>query len=120
MAHCYQVSRLLRSTNDFSTPSNYGNYLVLTGSFSRTFTLPNPPPPNGSCVAIGDFALAGIGSNANVYLTVSSNGLPVDGTTQPATQSQVGWESTLYCSDGSGYWRMGHAVTTPSTIGTVA
>jgi hypothetical protein len=104
-------------TSDFSTPSTYGNYLVLTGPVSRTFTLPNPPPPNGSCVAIGDFALAGIASNANVYLTVSSNGLPVDGTTQPATQSQVGWESTLYCSDGGGYWRMGHAVTTPSTIG---
>ena len=117
VAHCYQVSRLLRSNQRLFDSQHLWQ---LPGAYRiglRTFTLPNPPPPNGSCVAIGDFALAGIGSNANVYLTVSSNGLPVDGTTQPGTQSQVGWESTLYCSDGSGYWRMGHAQTTPSTIG---
>ncbi len=103
--------------SDFSTATKYGNFLVLTGTVAHTFKLPNPPPPNGSCVAIGDFALSPIASNTNVFLTVSSNGLSVDGTTQVATQSQVGWESTLYCSDGSGYWRMGHSQTTPSTIG---
>jgi len=52
---------------DFATPTTPGNYLILTGTTTHTFTLPNPPPPNGSCVAIGNVADPGINSNTNTY-----------------------------------------------------
>ena len=43
--------------SDFATPTTHGNYIVHTGTAHHVFTLPNPPPPNGSCVAIGNFAI---------------------------------------------------------------
>lgn len=103
-------------TSDFSTATSYGNFVILTGSVSRTFTLPNPAPPNGSCVAIGDFAVSLPGSNTNVYLSVSANGLTVDGSSS-VVLTHIGWEAYLYCSDGTGYWRLGFAQMAPNKIG---
>jgi len=97
---------------DFSTPTRYGNYIVLNGTTPHTFTLPNPAPPNGSCVAIGNVATGG---GLNVFLTVSSNGLSVDGaTTFPSQARRVAY---LYCSDGSGYWRLNRNQAGVSDIG---
>src|SRR5271166_2551572 len=90
--------------SDFSTPTTYGNYLILTGSAAHTFNLPNPAPPSGNCVAIGNMASAPIASNLNVFLTVSANGLTVDGSALVATQPKR--NSYLYCSDGTNYWRL--------------
>jgi hypothetical protein len=104
-------------TSDFSTPSRYGNYLILAGSVAHTFTLPNPAPPNGDCVAIGNNASAPIGSNTNVFLTVSANGLTVDGGAPNATQPKR--NSYLYCSDGANYWRLNRQLASPSQIGPV-
>ncbi len=102
-------------TTDFSTPTSYGNFVVLSGSVSHTFTLPNPPPPNGSCVAIGNVAGAGINSGTNVYLSVAPNGLNVDATaTFPTHPRRVAY---LYCSDGTGYYRLGYNQNGVSEIG---
>ncbi len=83
-----------------------------TGTAHHIFTLPNPPPPNGSCVASGNFA---IGAGANVFLSVNSNGLNVDGGTTFPTHPRR--SSYLYCSDGSGYWRFGQNQNGVSEIG---
>ena len=104
-------------SSDFSTPSSYGNYLILTGSVAHTFTLPNPAPPNGDCVAIDNNASAPIGSNTNVFLTVSANGLIIDGGSPNATQPKR--NSYLYCSDGTNYWRLDRQLASPSQIGPV-
>jgi hypothetical protein len=106
-------------TIDFSTPSSYGNYLILTGSVAHTFTLPNPAPPNGSCVAIGNVAGAPIASNTNVFLTVSGNGLQIEGNLTNGTTTQPRRHSYLYCSDGVGYWRLNRQIASPSQIGPV-
>ena len=102
-------------TSDFSSASGPGNFVILTGLVTHRFTLPNPAPPNGSCVAIGDFAGAGINSGTNVYLSISPNGLTLDGSSGNGTQ--VRHQAFLYCSDGTGYWRLGREQTTPSQIG---
>jgi hypothetical protein len=106
-------------TSDFSTPSSYGNYLILTGTVAHTFTLPNPAPPNGSCVAIGNVAGAPIASNTNVFLTVSGNGLQIEGNLTNGTATQPRRHSYLYCSDGAGYWRLNRQLASPSQIGPV-
>ena len=103
--------------SDFSTPTTYGNYLVLAGPVSHTFTLPKPAPPNGSCVAIGNVADAGINSGINVYLTVDPNGLNVDASQVLPTQSRR--VAYLYCSDGAGYYRLGYSLNGVSEIGPV-
>ena len=103
--------------SDFSTPTSYGNYLILTGSVAHTFTLPNPAPPNGDCVAIDNNASAPINSNTNVFLTVSANGLTIDGGSSNATQPKR--NSYLYCSDGTNYWRLDRQLASPSQIGPV-
>ena len=103
--------------SDFSTPTSYGNYLILTGSVPHTFTLPNPAPPNGDCVAIDNNASAPIGSNTNVFLTVSANGLVIDGGSPNVTQPKR--NSYLYCSDGTNYWRLDRQLASPSQIGPV-
>ncbi|MFZ1133869.1 MAG: hypothetical protein WAN69_02910 [Candidatus Korobacteraceae bacterium] len=103
--------------SDFSTPTSYGNYLILTGSVAHTFTLPNPAPPNGQCVAIDNNAGAPINSNTNVFLTVSANGLTIDGGAGNATQPKR--NSYLYCSDGTNYWRLDRQLASPSQIGPV-
>ncbi len=102
---------------DFSTPTSYGNYLILTGSVAHTFTLPNPSPPNGECVAIDNNAGAPINSNTNVFLTVSANGLTIDGGAPNTTQPKR--NSYLYCSDGTNYWRLDRQLASPSQIGPV-
>lgn len=102
-------------TTDFSTPTSYGNYIILTGPASHTFTLPNPAPPNGDCVAIGNVADPGINSGKNVYLTVDPNGLTVDAVSfKPAQPRRTEY---LYCSDGSGYYRLGYSQNGVSEIG---
>jgi hypothetical protein len=102
--------------SDFSTPSTVGNFVVATGAVSLTFTLPNPAPANGQCVAIGNVIDAGINSNANAYLTVSGNGLQID-----ATSSYVSTHprraNYFYCSDGVGYYRLGYVQNGVSEIG---
>ena len=102
--------------SDFATPTTHGNYVVLTGAVSRTFTLPNPPPPNGYCVAIGNVADAGINSATNVFLSVNPNGMLVDnGVTSPTMPRRTAY---LYCSDGSaGYYRLGYQQNGVSQIG---
>ena len=104
-------------TSDFSTPTQHGNYIILTGPVSHTFTLPNPPPPNGSCVAIGNVADAGINSGTNVFLSVSPNGLPMDATVPTFTPAQARRVAYLYCSDGAGYHRLGYSQNGVSEIG---
>jgi hypothetical protein len=102
-------------TSDFSTPTRYGNFVILTGTLSRTFTLPNPPPPNGSCVAIGNVADPGINSGTNAFLSVNPNGLSVDASvTTPTQPRRVAY---LYCSDGIGYYRLGYNQNGVSEIG---
>jgi hypothetical protein len=102
--------------SDFATPTTRGNYLVLTGAASHTFTLPNPPPPNGYCVAIGNVADAGINSGINAFLTVSGNGLLVDNSSVLPTMPRR--TAYLYCSDGSAsYYRLGYAQNGVSEIG---
>jgi hypothetical protein len=102
-------------TGDFSTPTTYGNFIVLTGQVAHTFTLPNPAPPNGSCVAIGNFAKAAVRSNTNVFLTVNASGLNMDGIQTASTQP--GRQAFLYCSDGSGYWRLNREQNNPNNVG---
>jgi hypothetical protein len=102
-------------TSDFSTPTTYGNSLLLTGSTAHTFTLPNPAPPNGGCVAVSNFASAPVNSGTNVFLTVSGNGLTIDGSAPNATQPKR--NSYLYCSDGTNYWRINRQTAGPSEIG---
>ena len=104
-------------TSDFSTPTQHGNYVILTGPVSHTFTLPNPPPPNGSCVAIGNVADAGVNSGTNVSLNVSPNGLNLDATVPPFTPGQPRRTSYLYCSDGTGYYRLGYSQNGVTEIG---
>ena len=99
-------------TSDFSTPTHYGNFIVLIGLVKRTFTLPNPPPPNGSCVGIGNVAQT---TGANTYLSVNPNGLNVDGGATAPTHPRRA--SYLYCSDGTGYWRFGQNQNGVSEIG---
>jgi hypothetical protein len=101
--------------SDFSTPSTHGNFLILTGPVSHTFTLPSPPPANGSCVAIGNVADAGVNSGTNVFLTVSPNGLNVDASAVLPTQPRR--VAYLYCSDGAGYYRLGYNQNGVSEIG---
>ena len=103
--------------SDFATPTTSGNYLILTGKVSHTFTLPNPPPPNGSCVAIGNVADPGTNnSGTNVFLTVSPNGLNVDNSIAVPTMPRS--TAYLYCSDGSaGYYRLGYPKNGVSEIG---
>jgi hypothetical protein len=103
-------------TSDFSTPTTVGNFLIATGTVSRTFTLPNPAPANGDCVAIGNVIDAGINSGTNTILTVNSNGLMLDAT--------VGFNGThprraayLYCSDGTDYYRLGYTQNAVDDIG---
>ncbi len=103
-------------TSDFSTPTKYGNFIVLVGTVTHTFTLPSQPPPNGSCVAIGDFAGAGINSGTNVYLSINTSGVGVDGG-PTGTITQIRRQTYLICSDGTSYWRLGRQQTTPSQIG---
>jgi hypothetical protein len=105
--------------SDFATPTTHGNYLILTGTLSHTFTLPNPPPPNGSCVAIGNVADPGINSGKNAYLTVSPNGVLMDtfisgNSTVPTMPRHT---SYLYCSDGTNYFRLGYQQNGVSEIG---
>ena len=107
----------LIQVSDFSTPTTYGSYLVLTGPVSHTFTLPKPPPANGSCVAIGNVADGGINSGTNVYLTVDPNGLNVDASQVLPTQARR--VAYLYCSDGAGYYRLGYSLNGVSEIGPV-
>ena len=102
-------------TSDFSTPTSYGNYIVLTGPASHVFTLPNPAPPNGDCVAIGNDADAGINSGKNVFLTVNPNGLNVDNSSVLPTMPRR--TAYLYCSDGTGYYRLGYSQNGVSQIG---
>ena len=104
---------------DFATPTTRGNFLVLRGALSHTFTLPNPPPPNGSCVAIGNVADAGINSGTNVFLTVSPNGVNMDTFTtgNSVTPTMPRRTSYLYCSDGSNYFRLGYSQNGVSEIG---
>jgi hypothetical protein len=103
-------------TSDFSTPTTVGNFVIATGTVSRTFTLPNPAPPNGGCVAIGNVIDAGINSGTNTFLTVSSNGLTIDATSSyNATQPRRA--NYFYCSDGTGYYRLGFAQNGVSEIG---
>jgi hypothetical protein len=101
---------------DFSTPTTVGNFLIATGTTSLTFTLPNPAPPNGDCVAIGNVIDAGINSGTNTFLTVNGNGLPVDATAgyNPAHPRRADY---FYCSDGSGYFRLGFTQNGVSEIG---
>ena len=107
----YQVQ-----SSDFSTATKRGNFLILTGAVTHTFNLPNPAPPNGSCVAIGNLADAGINSNANAYLRVTASPLTVDsdGTFVPTQPRRT---SYLYCSDGSNYYRLGYAQNGVSEVG---
>src|ERR1035438_799435 len=101
--------------SDFSTPTKYGSFVILTGPVSHTFTLPNPPPSNGSCVAIGNVADAGINSGTNVFLSVAPNGLNIDASvTFPTQPRRVAY---LYCSDGTGYYRLGYNQNGVSEIG---
>jgi len=102
-------------TSDFSTSTSDGKYLVLTGSAAHTFTLPNPAPPNGNCVAIGNHALAPIGSNINIFLTIAGNGRTIDGGAPNATQP--GRNSYVFCSDGTNYWRLNKQLPGVSQIG---
>ena len=105
----------LVQTSDFSTPNTHGNFIILTGTAHHIFTLPNPPPPNGSSVAIGNVADAGINSGTNVYLSVNPNGLNVDASaTFPTQPRRVAY---LYCSDGTGYYRLGYNQNGVSEIG---
>ncbi|HVP55913.1 MAG TPA: hypothetical protein VMU45_13055, partial [Candidatus Eisenbacteria bacterium] len=101
--------------SDFATATTYGNYLMLTGSAAHTFTLPNPAPPSGNCVAIGNNAAAPIGSNLNVFLTVNGNGLTIDGSSPSASQPRR--NAYLYCSDGTSYWRLNRQLPGVSEIG---
>jgi hypothetical protein len=103
--------------SDFSTATTPGKFIILTGSALHTFTLPNPAPAtNGSCVAIGDYAVSPIASATNVVLKVNANGLLVDGSST-VVLTHAGWEAFLYCSDGSNYWRMGRSQVAPNKIG---
>jgi hypothetical protein len=104
-------------TSDFSTPTQHGNYIILTGPVSHIFTLPNPPPPNGSCVAIGNVADAGVNSGTNVSLNVSPNGLNLDATAPPFTPGQPRRTSYFYCSDGTSYYRLGYSQNGVTEIG---
>jgi len=105
--------------SDFATPTTPGNYLILTGTTSHTFTLPNPPPSNGSCVAIGNVADPGINSNTNTFLKVNPNGVLMDTVTSgnsvvPTMPRRTAY---LYCSDGAHYFRLGYQQNGPSEIG---
>ena len=60
---------------------------------------------------------APINSNTNVFLTVSANGLTIDGGAGNATQPKR--NSYLYCSDGTNYWRLDRQLASPSQIGPV-
>ncbi len=101
---------------DFSTPTTVGNFLIATGTVSRTFTLPNPAPPNGDCVAIGNVIDAGINSGTNTFLTINPNGLMVDATSS-YTPTHPRRAAYFYCSDGTGYYRLGFAQNGVSEIG---
>ena len=107
-------------TSDFSTLTQPGKFLILSGTTSATFTLPNPPPSlNGSCVAIGNSADPGINSNANAFLTVSPNGVKMDtfqsgNSTTPTMPRHTAY---MFCSDGTNYFRMGFAQNGVSEIG---
>jgi hypothetical protein len=104
--------------SDFATPTTRGNFLILDGTQSRTFTLPNPPPPNGSCVAIGNAADAGINSGTNVFLTVSPNGVNMDTFTGSSVKPTMPRRTSyLYCSDGTNYFRLGYQQNGVSEIG---
>ena len=106
--------------SDFSTPTTHGKFLVLNSTVSHTFTLPNPPPPtNGSCVAIGNAADAGINSGTNVFLTVNPNGVNMDTFTSSnsVTPTMPRHTAYLYCSDGTNYFRLGYAQNGVSEIG---
>jgi hypothetical protein len=105
--------------SDFSTPSTKGNFLILNSTASHTFALPNPPPSNGSCVAIGNAADAGINSGTNVFLTVSPNGLNMDTfkSTNSVTPTLPRHTSYLFCTDGINYFRLGYAQNGVSEIG---
>ncbi len=90
--------------------------MVLTGPISHTFTLPNPPPPNGYCVAIGNVADAGINSGTNVFLKVDPNGVLLDNSSSRAGMPRR--TAYLYCSDGnSGYYRLGYQQNGVNEIG---
>nr|UXE45409.1 hypothetical protein Hi04_10k_c4773_00024 [uncultured bacterium] len=105
--------------SDFANPTKTGNYLILLGTTSHTFTLPNPPPPNGYCIAIGDNADPGINSNQNAYLTVSPNGVNMDTTSSgnTVTPTLARHTSYLFCSDGTNYFRLGYQQNGVSQIG---
>jgi hypothetical protein len=101
---------------DFSTRSTVGNFLVLTGTVSHKFTLPNPAPPNGECVAVGSVAEpTSNNSNTNVILTVLSSPLLIDASlTSTFHPNRAAY---LYCSDGSNYYRLGYTQNGVSDIG---
>ena len=105
--------------SDFATPTTRGNFLILRGTQTHTFTLPNPPPPDGSCVAIGNAADAGINSGTNVYLRVTPNGVNMDTFTtgNSVLPTMPRHTSYLYCSDGTNYFRLGHQQNGVSEIG---
>ena len=105
-------------TSDFSTSTQYGNFLILTGTVSHTFTLPpqGQLPPNGSCVAIGNVADGGINSNRNTFLTVAApSGVLIDASATISTQARR--LAYLYCSNGTGYYRLGYNQNGVSEIG---
>jgi hypothetical protein len=109
-------------TSDFSTLTQPGKFLILSGTASATFTLPNPPPSlNGSCVAIGNAADPGINSNANAILTVIPNGVPTDTFPGGASVAPTLPRHTAYmvCTDGTSYFRLGFAQNGVSEIGPV-
>jgi hypothetical protein len=103
--------------SDFSTTTTEGKFLILTGAVTHTFTLPNPAPPNGSCVAIGNLADAGLNSNANAFLkVVPASPLTVD-SDAALVPSQARRTSYLYCSDGNNYFRLGYQQNGVNEIG---
>gem|GEM_PF-3301534 len=103
-------------TSDFSTPTTVGNFLIATGTVSLTFKLPNPAPPNGDCVAIGNVIDKGINSGTNTFLTVNSNGLLLDASTS-FNGTHPRRSAYLYCSDGTGYYRLGYTQNGVDEIG---